>query len=133
MQTKNEAGKKALEIKNAAIAFGVYGDGSKRLGDVALTNKGIVWSKGAAKSTKDVSVKWDAFINWMQSQLASPAKTAKIAKTAKKPVSAKSRIKAAANGARVSTKAAPAKKAPAKKARVARAAPKAKSASKKVH
>lgn len=74
MQIKTEAGK-AHEIKNPAIAFGIYGHGAKRLGDVAVTSKGLVWNNGK-KASKDVTVKWDAFINWMQSQLAAGAKTA---------------------------------------------------------
>ncbi len=73
MQAKTSASKKAHEIKNAAFAFGVYGNNSKRIADVAVTNKGLVWSNG--KASKDLVVKWDAFINWMESQLsAAPAK-----------------------------------------------------------
>lgn len=118
MQIKTEAGK-AHHIKNTAIAFGVYGNGSKRLGDVAMTNKGLVWSNNASKASKDVSVKWDAFINWMQSQLGPQAsavkssKSAKSAKSAKSTKSAKSasakkaskpRAKAASNGSAAKTR-----------------------------
>ena len=38
MQAKSSASKKAHEIKNAAFAFGVYGNNSKRIADVAVTN-----------------------------------------------------------------------------------------------
>ncbi len=119
MQIKNEAAKKATEIKNAAIAFGIYGNGARRLGDLALTNKGLVWSN-KAKSTKDVTVKWDAFIAWMSSQL--PASSAK----AKKP--AKSRAAAGANGNPIT---APAQKAAKKVAK--KPARKPKAPAKKAH
>ena len=61
MQTKIASSKKASEIKNAAIAIGVFGNDAKRLGDIAVTNKGLVWSKNSSKAAKDVTVKWDAF------------------------------------------------------------------------
>jgi hypothetical protein len=132
MQIKTQAGK-AHQIKNTAIAFGVYGNGSKRLGDIAVTNKGLVWSNGV-KSAKDVAVKWDAFIDWMQSQLgpqANKAKTAKApkaGKSAKLKKAAKPRSRAAANGASMKTsskaKAAPAKKASTKPAAKSKSAPK---------
>jgi len=134
MQIKTEAGR-THEIKNAAIAFGVYGNGSKRLGDVAVTNRGLVWSNGASKSAKDVTVKWDDFIDWMQSQLPAQGKTAsktaaKSAAKSAKPAT-KSSAKAAQNGAAPARKAA-AKSAPAKKATAASKAPaKAKAAPKK--
>lgn len=121
MQTKTASFKKASEIKNAGIAIGVYGNGSKRLGDIAVTNKGLVWSNGASKAAKDVTVKWDAFIGFMQSQLKTPAKTA--AKATKK-AAAKPRASATANGKKVAR---PTKKAPAKKASAAKAS------GKKVH
>jgi hypothetical protein len=79
MQTKTEAGK-AHEIKIPALAFGIYGDGARRLGDVAVTAKGLVWKNG---KSKDVTVKWDAFVNWMQSQRDTGAKTMKAPKAAK--------------------------------------------------
>lgn len=130
MQIKTEAGR-THEIKNAAIAFGVYGHGSKRLGDVAVTNKGLVWSNGASKSAKDVTVKWDDFINWMQSQLPAQGKTAakSTAKSAK--TATKSSAKTAQNGAAPAKKAA-SKSATTKKAPAASKAPaKAKAAPKK--
>ena len=122
MQAKSSASKKAHEIKNAAFAFGVYGNNSKRIADVAVTNSGLVWSNG--KASKDVVVKWDAFINWMESQLSAPAakkapakakakaKAKAAAPKAKAPVKSKAKkaAKSAANGA----KRAAVKKAPAK-------------------
>ncbi|MGB0086904.1 MAG: hypothetical protein WBP94_16215 [Rhodomicrobiaceae bacterium] len=111
MQIKHQAANKATEIKNAAIAFGIYGNGARRLADLALTNKGLVLSNGNAK---DVTVKWDALITWMSSQLPAGAK-------AKKP--AKSRASAGTNGNRIAApaqksgkQAVRARKAPAKKA-----------------
>src|SRR5690606_4286771 len=107
--------KKAHEIKNAAFAFGVYGNNSKRIADVAVTSDGLVWKNG--KASKDVVVKWDAFINWMESQLPAPAakkapaKAKAAAPKAKAP--AKSKAKKAAKSAANGTKRAAAKKAPA--------------------
>jgi hypothetical protein len=92
MQMKTEAGK-AHEIKNPAIAFGIYGQGAKRLGDVAVTSKGLVWSNGR-KASKDITVKWDAFIDWMQSQLQAGGKAA-AAKTGRMTKAAKTTTKAA--------------------------------------
>jgi hypothetical protein len=133
MQMKSEAAKKSHAIKTAAVAIGVYGKGAKRLGDIAVTGKGLVWSNGASKSGKDVTVKWDAFINWMQSQTRPQVTTAKVAKVAKaaksgKAKTAKPRAKSAANGARATAKAAPATKAAAKPAARANAKPAAKKA-----
>lgn len=96
MQAKSSAFKKALEIKNAAFAFGVYGNNSKRIADVSVTNKGLVWSNG--KAAKDVVVKWDAFINWMESQLPAPANK-------KAPAKPKAKAKAAAPKAKAPAKA----------------------------
>ena len=109
MQIKHEAANKATEIKNAAIAFGIYGNDARRLGDLALTNKGLVWSNGKAKNAKDVTVKWDALITWMSSQLPAGAK-------AKKP--AKSRASAGTNGNAIAT---PARKAAKKPVRAPKA------------
>jgi hypothetical protein len=111
MQTKTVSSKKAQEIKNAAIAIGVYGSGSKRLGDIAVTNKGLVWSNGNSKATKDITVKWDAFIGFMQAQLKTPVKAPAKKAPARKATS-KARASASANGKKISA----AKKAPVKKA-----------------
>src|SRR5262249_51590939 len=74
MQTKTQTSKKPLEIKNPAIAFDIYGKGA-----VSVTPKGLIWKNGKAQS-KNVTVKWDAFIKWMQSQLPGQApKTKKVA------------------------------------------------------
>jgi hypothetical protein len=119
MQAKSSASKKAHEIKNAAFAFGVYGNNSKRIADVAVTNSGLVWSNG--KASKDVVVKWDAFINWMESQLPTPAakkapakasKAKAAAPKAKAPAKSKAKkvVKSQANG----TKRAAVKKTDAK-------------------
>ncbi len=94
MQSKAITSKKSSEIKNAGIAIGIFGDGAKRLGDITVTNKGLVWSNGNAKAAKDVIVKWDAFIGFMQSQLKTPVKAGKAPKKA----SAKPRAAASANG-----------------------------------
>jgi len=136
MQSKSAASK-SHEIKKPAIAFGVYDDGAKRLGEVAVTDKGLVWSK--SKNAKDVTVKWDTFIEWMQSQLQAEAKTVKTVKAA----SAKADKTAKALDTKTpakSSKAAPAKKAVSKangKAVTAKKAPaktaKPKAASKTAH
>jgi hypothetical protein len=117
MQAKSSASKKAHEIKNAAFAFGVYGNNSKRIADVAVTSNGLVWSNG--KASKDVVVKWDAFINWMESQLPAPAAKKAPAKAAKAKAAApkakapaKGKVKKVAKSPANGTKRAAAKKAP---------------------
>jgi hypothetical protein len=111
MQIKQEAAKKATEIKNAAIAFDIYGNGSRRLGDLALTNKGLVLSNGKAKSGKDITVKWDTLIAWMSAQNAA---TAPKVKKASKPRAGRS------NGSRIT---APSKKSTKTAARTSKPAP----------
>ncbi len=98
MQLKTQSSNDALEIRNAGIAFDVYAKGAKRLGDLALTRSGLIWSNGNVQRAGGVTVKWDDFINWMQAQAPMKAET-------KKP-QAKPRA-TATNGKRV---AAPAKK-----------------------
>jgi hypothetical protein len=95
MQIKTQPFKEALEIKNTGIAFDVYGNGAKRIGDLAVTKNGLVWSNGGnAQRSKGVTVKWDDFIVWMQSQTQTQARpqiqtrSAPKAKIAAKPRSA---------------------------------------------
>lgn len=111
MQEKSSASKKTHEIKNAAFAFGVYGNNAKRIADVSVTDKGLIWSNG--KASKDLVVKWDAFINWMESQRPAPAakKAPAKAKAAapKAKVPAKSNAKKAAKSSANGTKRAAAK------------------------
>lgn len=138
MQIKTEVGQ-AHEIKNTAIAFGVYGNGEKRLGDVAVTSKGLVFSK--SKSAKDVSVKWDDFINWMQSQLQPAAKTVKAkAQASKAKTAKKTRAKTASAKTAAAKSSPPAKKAisksngkPVARKPATKTAAKAKSVSRTAH
>lgn len=102
MQIKTQTSKKPLEIKNPAIAFDIYGKGA-----VSVTQQGLIWKAGKTPSAKNITVKWDAFINWMQSQLHGETKGKKTAKPAK----------AAAPRNGITAKA---KKAPAKSAAAAR-------------
>ena len=67
MQIKTQPFKEAIEIKSSGIAFDVYNNGAKRIGDLAVTKNGLVWSNGSAQR-KAVTVKWDDFITWMQSR-----------------------------------------------------------------
>jgi hypothetical protein len=67
MQIKTQPFKEAIEIKSSGIAFDVYNNGAKRIGDLAVTKNGLVWSNGSAQR-KAVTVKWDDFISWMQKQ-----------------------------------------------------------------
>jgi hypothetical protein len=67
MQIKTQPFKEAIEIKNTGIAFDVYNNGAKRIGDLAVTKNGLVWNNGSAQR-KAVTVKWDDFITWMQKQ-----------------------------------------------------------------
>ena len=69
MQIKTQPFKEIIEIKNTGIAFDVYNGGTQRIGDLAVTKNGLVWSKGANGSrSKGVTVKWDDFISWMQTK-----------------------------------------------------------------
>jgi hypothetical protein len=69
MQIKTQPFKEAIEIKNSGIAFDVYGSGAKRIGDLAVTKNGLIWSNGGTTHrAKGVAVKWDDFITWMQAQ-----------------------------------------------------------------
>jgi hypothetical protein len=73
MQVKTQPFKQSLELKNDGISFNVYGNGSKRLGDLYVTKAGLVWSKGAnANASRDggINVKWEEFITWVQSRRA---------------------------------------------------------------
>ena len=86
MQIKSQTSKKPIEFKNPAIAFDLQGKGA-----ISVTPKGLIWKTAKTQNAKNVTVKWDAFANWMQSQL--PAQTAKKApaKTAKAKTAAKSK------------------------------------------
>jgi hypothetical protein len=73
MQVKTQPFKEAIEIKSDGIIFDVYGNGSKRLGDLSVTRTGLVWCKGANGKMprgKGINVKWEDFITWVQSQQA---------------------------------------------------------------
>lgn len=74
MQIKTQPFKEAIEIKNSGIAFDVYNNGAKRIGDLAVTKNGLVWNNGSAQR-KAVTVKWDDFISWMQKQTQTQART----------------------------------------------------------
>jgi hypothetical protein len=102
MQIKTQTNKKPLEFKNPAIAFDLQGKGA-----VSVTPKGLIWKAGKTQNAKNVTVKWDAFVNWMQSQMQGEPKAkkaaAKITKTAKSA--------APRNGISAKAKRAPAKSA----------------------
>jgi hypothetical protein len=87
MQIKTQPIKEAIEIKSSGIAFDVYNNGAKRIGDLAITKNGLVWNNGSAQRTKGVTVKWDQFITWMQSQTQTkvPARTPQQARTLTQP------------------------------------------------
>ncbi len=74
MQIKTQPFKEAIEIKNTGIAFDVYNNGAKRIGDLAVTKNGLVWNNGSAQR-KAVTVKWDDFITWMQKQTQTTAQS----------------------------------------------------------
>lgn len=108
MQIKSQTSKKPVEFKNPAIAFDLQGKGA-----ISVTPKGLIWKAGKTQNAKNVTVKWDAFANWMQSQLPgapkakkAPAKTA-TAKTAARSKTAKGgkvlKIAAARNGIKKAT------------------------------
>jgi hypothetical protein len=86
MQIKTQPFKEAIEIKNSGIAFDVYGSGAKRVGDLAVTKNGLVWSNGGnAQRTKGVTVKWDDFISWMQSHSQTQTRALTPARTQTQP------------------------------------------------
>ena len=87
MQIKTQPIKEAIEIKSSGIAFDVYNNGAKRIGDLAITKNGLVWSNGSTQRTKGVIVKWDQFINWMQSQTQTkaPARAPQQSRTLTQP------------------------------------------------
>ena len=71
MQVKTQPFKEALEIKSDGICFDVYGNGSKRLGDLSVTKAGLVWSKvagGKPMRNQGINVRWEEFINWVQTR-----------------------------------------------------------------
>lgn len=73
MQVKTQPFKEALEIKSDGICFDVYGNGAKRLGDLAVTKAGLVWSKtapGKPLRNQGINVRWEEFINWVQTRRA---------------------------------------------------------------
>jgi hypothetical protein len=77
MQVKTQPFKEALELKGEGISFDVYGNGSKRLGDLCVTKAGLIWSKGPnARASRDggINVKWEEFIDWVQSRRAASGK-----------------------------------------------------------
>lgn len=80
MQVKTQPSKDAIELKGDGISFDVYGNGSKRLGDLCITKAGLIWSKGSsARAPRDggINVKWEEFIAWVQSRRAESAKSAR--------------------------------------------------------
>ena len=81
MQIKTQPFKEAIEIKNSGIAFDVYNNGSKRIGDLAITKNGLVWNNGNAQRAKGVTVKWDDFISWMQTQMHAQPRTPVLSQT----------------------------------------------------
>jgi hypothetical protein len=73
MQVKTQPFKEALELKGDGICFDIYGNGSKRLGDLAITRGGLVWNKvagGKPMRGQGINVRWEEFINWVQSRRA---------------------------------------------------------------
>ena len=87
MQVKTQPFKEALEIKSDGISFDIYGNGAKRLGGLAVTKGGLVWNKvgsdnaarpqsinrvsnGKAPRAQSINVRWEEFINWVQTRRA---------------------------------------------------------------
>lgn len=68
MQIKTQPIKEAIELKTTGIAFDVYNNGAKRIGDLAVTRNGLIWSNGGTQRAKGVTVKWDDFISWIQTR-----------------------------------------------------------------
>ena len=56
-----------MEVKSKGIEFGVRSTDDQHLGDVVLTNTGLVWCKGKTARKNGVKVSWNEFITWMES------------------------------------------------------------------
>jgi hypothetical protein len=128
MQIKTQPIKEAIELKSSGIAFDVYNNGAKRIGDLAITKNGLIWSNGTP-ATKGMTVKWDDFISWMQTRTQAPARAPQQARTlAAAQTRSASKSKAAPAAAAKTGNAVKAKKPAAAKLNAS-----AKTASKKAH
>jgi len=57
-----------MDVKSKGIEFEIRSaDGASQLGDVVLTNTGLVWCKGKTDVKNGVKVSWNEFIGWMES------------------------------------------------------------------
>src|SRR5688572_20520443 len=87
MLVKTQPFKEALELKGDGICFDIYGNGSKRLGDLAVTRAGLVWKKvagGKPMRNEGINVRWEEFINWVQSRRANGGNGGMMKLTAQK-------------------------------------------------
>ena len=57
-----------MEVKNNGVEFEVRDPKDNFLGDFILTKTSLIWCKGKTKPANGVNVKWDKFIEWMESQ-----------------------------------------------------------------
>ena len=56
-----------MQVKNKGIEFQVYGNDGVFRGDMIINKSGIIWCEGKTHRKNGVPVKWDDFIEWMNS------------------------------------------------------------------
>lgn len=54
-----------LDVKNKGMTLGVADTRGKHIGNIKITKTGLTWFNG--KSQSGQKVKWDDFIEWMNS------------------------------------------------------------------
>lgn len=57
-----------MEIKNKGVEFQVHGNDGTFKGDCYVTKKGLIWCAGKTSRQNGVEVKWEDFIEWMESE-----------------------------------------------------------------
>ena len=57
-----------MEVKNAGIEFEIRSPGGEHLGDCYVTKTKLIWCRGRTQKNNGVSVTWEEFIEWMQSE-----------------------------------------------------------------
>jgi hypothetical protein len=55
-----------MEIKNKGIELDIYSNDNKHLGDLVVTKTNLIWCKGKTAPANGKKVKWEKFIEWME-------------------------------------------------------------------
>jgi len=56
-----------MDIKNKGVELDVYDNNDKHLGDLVITKSKLVWCKGKTAVANGKDIKWQDFINYMES------------------------------------------------------------------